>query len=112
MTTYKFIRHKHRLSTFAAMSVDVGAWTHTIAWSDQRQLRRQEWREAVAAGIRRALDEHVGRGLTACGFVVQRVDVLLVDTGPDALRCAAAAAAWMALGHEESELRFEFDGSW
>jgi hypothetical protein len=107
MTSFKFFRHLDGKSAFAVVSVRAVRGTSRIVWSADSTLQKH-YGVAVCAGIE---DARAWHGDPAVGFEVAEVEELLVDTKPDAVRCAATAAAWIELGHAETELQFAFEGA-
>jgi len=70
------------------------------------------WEEAALEGIREALDRtgHEGTPGAGCHAALTGLVGALVDTTPDAVRCAAGLAAWRALGLDGPEPEPTFDG--
>lgn len=113
MTAFKFFKHKNGISSFAAISLDIveGA-PGSVAWADEVASLEAVYGEAVRLGIKDALQWHVATGGLSVAFRVADFKELVVDTKPDAARCAATGAAWKTLGHDEAKLDFELDGQW
>jgi hypothetical protein len=113
MTSFKFFKHKGGISAFAAITLEPQAGVaEGVDWMPAVKSFEPIYGEAVVSGIRDALAWHTLEGGTTTGFLVLELEELLVDTKPDAVRCAATMAAWKALGHEESGISFEFDREW
>jgi hypothetical protein len=113
MITFKFFKHKNGISAFAAITIElISGAEDSIEWAPMAQAQKKSYGEAVLNGIRDAVAWHVLRGGVATGFKVLEIEELLVDTKPDAVRCAATMAAWKALGHAETDVAFEFDNEW
>ena len=56
---------------------------------------------------------HTALGGSPCEVCIEALVETDVDTTVDAIECAAAIAAWLALGHAESDAVLEFaDGKW
>jgi hypothetical protein len=111
--TSKFFRHRNGISSFAVVGVETAASsTRLITWLPAVAIHEQEYRGAVANGIAIAFNAHRATGGGPVSFQIVELVELLVDTKEDAVQCAATAAAWMALGHGESEITYEFDGRW
>jgi hypothetical protein len=113
MSTFKFFKHKGGISAFAAITLEpqVGL-DEGVEWVPEVKSFEPIYGETVASGIRDALAWHSLEGGAATAFRVLEFKELLVDTKPDAVRCAATMAAWKALGHDESGISFEFDREW
>jgi hypothetical protein len=113
MTAFKFFKHKNGLSAFAAIALEpVAGVKDTLEWEPAAQALEKFYGEAVSNGIRDAVAWHMLEGGAATAFRVLEIVQMLMDTKPDAVRCAATMAAWKALGHAESGIAFEFDGEW
>lgn len=113
MITFKFFKTKRGVSAFAAITLEPQAGSsEVVEWVPSVILFEAIYGEAVTSGIRDALAWHSLEGGTPTAFKVFEFTELLVDTKPDAVRCAATMAAWKALGHEESGISFEFDEEW
>lgn len=112
MTTFKFFKHKNGNSSFAAITLELmeGA-TGIVGWAEALASHEAAYGEAVRLGIKGALKWH-GDGGDSASFRVVDFAELVVDTKPDAARCAATGAAWKALGHDEDRICFELDGQW
>lgn len=112
--TSKFFRHKNGLSAFAVVGVEttVASSSSLITWLPEVAIHEREYRDVVANGIAIAFNAHRAKGGGPVSFQIVEFVELLVDTKDDAVQCAATAAAWMALGHDESEVTYEFDGRW
>lgn len=113
MSAFKFFRHKGGTSAFAAITLEPHAGLDGgVEWMSGVKSFEPLYGEAVASGVRDALAWHTQEGGDVIAFVVIALEELLVDTKPDAVRCAATMAAWKALGHDESGIRFVFEGEW
>jgi len=113
MTFFKFFKHNDGISAFAAIAVEpITGVRDPIEWGPKVKARQMIYGDAVSDGIRDALDWHLREGGVATAFRILEIEELLVDTKPDAVRCAATMAAWKALGHDETAIAFEFDGAW
>jgi hypothetical protein len=113
MTTFKFIRHRNGISSFAEVGLEVvHGVAETVLWSVEVASFMPIYGSAVSMGVGDALKWHMAGGGRSASFRVTSIVELLVDTKPDAIRCAATAAAWIALGHDEAQLSFEFDTNW
>ncbi len=110
---FKFFKHKGGLSAFAAITLEQQAGSEGgVEWMSQIKSFEPTYGEAVASGVRDAIAWHTQEGGTSTAFLVLEFEELLVDTKPDAVRCAATMAAWKALGHDESSISFEFEREW
>lgn len=113
MIAFKFFKTKGGVSAFAAITLEPQAGSdEVVEWMPSVRLFEAIYGKAVASGIRDALAWHSAEGGAPTSFRVLDFTELLVDTKPDAVRCAATMAAWKALGHEESGISFEFDREW
>jgi len=110
--TKKFFRHRNGISSFAAVTLETTPPTSAaVAWASSAGCPA-EYRDAVISGIAIAHDAHAAIGGQATCFRVVEVVELLADTKADAVLCAAAGAAWVALGHSIAEVRYEFVNAW
>ena len=113
MSNFKFIRHKGGFGAFAEITLEKQAGLREgVEWMSAVKSFEAIYGEAVASGIRDALAWLLLEGGATTAFKVLGLEVLLVDTKPDAVRCAATMAAWKALGHDESGISFELDREW
>jgi hypothetical protein len=113
MTAFKFFKHRNGISSFASISLElVDGPPEAVEWADGISSLQAIYGEAVRLGIKDALQWHIATGGKSAAFLVVNFTELVVDTKPDAARCAATGAAWKALGHDESSLYFAFDGEW
>lgn len=113
MTAFKFFKHMNGISSFAAILLElVEGAPESVVWADEVAPLEAVYGEAVRLGIKDALQWHAAAGGQSAAFRVVDFIELVVDTKPDAARCAATGAAWKALGHDEAKLGFEHDGQW
>ena len=113
MNSFKFCKQRGGLGAYAVVSVEtIAGSAGFVEWAAAAELFEKFYGVAVRQGIRDALDWHEAGGGTGSAFRVLEIQEFLVDTKPDAVRCAATMAAWKALGHEEAQIVFEFDGEW
>lgn len=113
MTTFKFFKYVNGISSFAAISLELAeGHPEAIFWADEITALESIYGGFVRLGIKDALRWHVASGGQSTAFHVLDFIELLVDTKPDAARCAVTAAAWKALGHNEAEIDFKHDGQW
>ena len=112
-SSYKFFKHRNGISAFAevAISSEPSSDFH-VGWADDLVREEQDYRNAVREGVAQAARWHTDLGGEHASFTICRLVELRVDTKEDAVLCAAAMAAWKALGHPESEIEFVFDGTW
>ena len=111
MTTFKFFKYVNSISSFAAISLELAeGYPGAIFWADEIAALESVYGGSVRLGIKDALRWHAASGGQSTAFRVLDFTELLVDTKPDAARCAATVAAWKALGHNEAEIGFEHDG--
>jgi len=110
MTSYKFFKHKNGISSFAALSVELANGSPgNVEWADGIVSFESIYGDVVKSGIRDALKWHTDSGGAPAAFRVLEFTELVVDTRPDAVRCAATGAAWKELGHDDTEILFEHD---
>lgn len=84
------------------------AWAFDIADADA-----QPRHAAIARGLRLTAAAHTGRGGAPAHLTLERLAWTMVDTNDDAAECAAAVAAWLALGHAEATAPIAYtDGTW
>jgi hypothetical protein len=113
MTYFKFFKHKDGISAFAAIAIEpVSCVEGTVEWAPAVKSLERTYGEVVSNGIRDAVTWHMQEGGGATAFRILEIEELLVDTKPDAVRCAATMAAWKSLGHAETGITFHFDGEW
>ena len=109
--TYKFFKYKAGISSFAVVGLETVSSSETgVVWSTKLVEYERTYSDAVAEGVAAAMKHHITRGGAPSSFIVTEFTELIVDTKEDAVCCAATVAAWKALGHDESEIVFEFDG--
>lgn len=112
---YRFMKSRNGILGFAAVSVESEPSTRwDIRWSDEADLQalRHVFGAAVEEGVRLAAVDH-----EKAGGAPQRVEILALghnpaDTRPDAVRCAAAVAAWKPWGHDDATARFQHEAEW
>lgn len=113
MTFFKFCRHKGGSGAFATITLEsVRGTAGDVEWAPASSPLKKFYSDAVSEGVRDALSWHESEGGEAAVFRVLDLQEFLVDTRPDAVRCAATMAAWKELGHEEAGIVFDFDGEW
>ena len=79
-----------------------------VHWAPEvTHFLRAEYGGEVAAGVADARRWHLARGGADALIEVMEIQTFPVDTKPDAVRLAATAAAWKALGNPGEELRFD-----
>ena len=111
--TYKFFKYKAGISSFAVVGLEAVSSSKTgVVWLPELVEYERTYSNAVAGGVAAAMKHHMTRGGAPSSFIVTEFTELIVDTKEDAVCCAATVAAWKALGHDESEIVFEFDGHW
>jgi hypothetical protein len=71
-----------------------------------------DWLKAARQGAEKALQAHIALGGGRVGLEVTTVLGTEVDTRKDTVEVAAFCAAWKVFGHDESTLKFEYDGHW
>jgi hypothetical protein len=110
---YKFFRHRNRISAFAQVGVECTLSSmFSVKWAANVAIYEQRYANAVLDGVSRALHWHCALGGSSAEFTIVGLVELQVDTKEDAVMCTATMAAWLALGHSETELVFEFDWEW
>jgi hypothetical protein len=111
--SYKFFKHKNGISAFAEVGIESApSPDFAVTWAKDVATYERNYGNAVREGITQALRWHRDLGGGPAKFTISDFVELIVDTREDAVRCASAAAAWMALGHSETELAFDFEGTW
>src|ERR1039458_6543609 len=106
---FKFLMHKNGISAFAAISVDaIPSSQFSVTWSNDLTQHERGYGTVVREGIADAMRWHCETVGSPAAFTVTEFTELVVDTKPDAVRCASSAAAWKALGHSETEMNFSF----
>jgi hypothetical protein len=111
--SYRFFKHKNGISAFAEVGIESAPSTDfTVTWAKNVVDYERNYEDAVREGIFQALQWHLDLGGGPAKFTISEFVELIVDTREDAVKCASAAAAWMALGHSETELVFDFDAAW
>jgi hypothetical protein len=102
--TFRIKRVFRGLLSFAEVSVRA----IPAAAADVRVLPEvtlhEPWRVALEQGVRIGLDAHAQAGGAPAAVEVVALVEVVVDTVEDAVRCAAAAATWKALGHAEDTI--------
>jgi len=109
--TYRFLRTRNGVTAFARVELEATPdeqWT--LEWSPAARELRAEYEEDVWAGVESARSAHESRGGGPARMVVLRVIESPVDTTSDAMTCAAAKAAWAALGQDQNRARLRHDG--
>lgn len=109
--SYHFRMTKNGLTAYAAVELEAVAspFVH-VTWSGELKRYARKYSKAVEEGTRDAAEWHALLGHSSASFRVVGFTELLVDTRPDAVKCAATAAAWKALGHDEGCLEFMHNG--
>ncbi len=111
--SYKFFRMRQGIASFAEMSVRaVPNDTMIIDWPKKLDPPMSTYADAITWGIALAYQQHQHFGGMPARIEVVEIVEVPVDTKADAVTCAAAVATWLALGHDESEIAFEFKGGW
>jgi hypothetical protein len=110
---FRFLRAGKGTSRFARVVLTA---TPAAQWETHLQLQGDQAAyhgEAIRAGIALASAAHAERGGPPHRIELEELIETAVDTMPDAVECAVAVAAWIALGHDEGEACFAFaDGRW
>lgn len=107
MREFKFFRYHGGLSAFAIVSLEATPTRAGMIWKADPMLE-----SFYGAAVRAGLDDAQTWHGSPVGFEILRVVELLVDTKPDAMRCAATMAAWLELGHAETDLEFIHEAAW
>jgi hypothetical protein len=111
--SFKFFKQQNGTSAFAEIAVkSAPSSDFSVRWTNDRANYERNYGGAVWEGIVQALRWHRDLGGGSAEFTILEFIELVVDTKADAIKCASAAAAWKALGHSETELTFNFDGTW
>jgi hypothetical protein len=113
-TSYRFFRVKNGISSFAIVEVSSRPSTkYDVFWCTSALSLKEIYAPAVEEGIKLAADEHQKRGGQPQIVEIESIVEVLSDTQPDAVRCAAALAAWKSWGYSETEVSVVFDrGVW
>lgn len=115
-TQFNFLHVKNGRAYFARVVVvatpEVTGVQLLINAGEQNSHTPDDWLKASCAGAARALKEHLELGGNQTGLTISSVIGTEVDTREDVVEVTAACAAWKALGHEESQLKVEFNGEW
>jgi hypothetical protein len=123
-SVYRFLQTKAGRTRFARVEVTVTPGGDSVAVVNDLpektapgsgELARgldPSWETAALDGIREALGRASRNGTPGTGCRVDLVRVIgsLVDTTPDAIRCAAALATWRAFDKAGPEPELFFDG--
>ncbi len=113
MARYRFLKTHNRLTFFAEVEIEARPTeTFGVIWGNDDPSSRRWLGEAIEQGIGAAHRCHGRSGGATASFRVTDLRVSNVDTTAGTAMAAATVAAWMALGHDESEISFSFDGDW
>src|SRR5215467_9475140 len=111
--SYRFTKYKDGRGAFAEIGIESVPSSHfSVRLPDSLAIYERVYGSAVYEGISQALRWHHDLEGSLATFTILRFVQLTVDTKEDAVRCASTTAAWMALGHSETELAYNFDGTW
>lgn len=111
---YRFLRTRDGITRFAKVTVEAepgDEWK--TSFDDSLGDLAGRYGDVINEGI--CLAQERQTRLLGQRYHVQILSVVesLVDTSMDAVRCAAAAAAWKSFGHDESEISISFrEGQW
>ena len=110
--SYRFAKQKGMQGRFAGVTIRAEAGDFDgVRWNPVvTHFLRAEYGGEVAAGVADARRWHLARGGTDALIEVIQIETFPVDTTPDAVRLAATAAAWKALGNSGDELLFDHHG--
>lgn len=111
---YRFLRHQGGVTAFARVSIESrpnDVWTTILDALPEGD--RAEYAAALEGGIDVAASAHTQRGGAPQIVAVTVLEQVFVDTKADAVRCAAAMAAWKSWDHPEADGLIRFaDGEW
>ena len=109
IATHQFATQKGGKGRFAGVTIRAEAGGFDgVHWSPVvTHLLRAQYGGEVAAGVADARRWHLARGGIDSFIEVLQIAEVLSDTTPDAVRLAATAAAWKALGNSGDELLFD-----
>lgn len=112
--THRFLQTRNGVTAFAQVGiVATPDQRGAVLWATELEALREVHGAAVDMGIQLAVQAHRGMGGASHRFEVVELMETAVDSRPDAVRCAAALAAWRSLGHDESDASVVFeDGAW
>jgi hypothetical protein len=107
--SHRFAMQRGGKGRFAGVTIRAEAGDFDgVHWAPEvTHFLRAEFGGDVAAGVADARRWHLARGGTDASIEVIEIQTFPVDSTPDAVRCAATAAVWKALGNAEEELRFD-----
>lgn len=106
---HRFLRTRAGQTAFAHVSVESEArevWS--VQWLPNLAGLEAAYGAPVADGISVAARAHELTGGLPQRVVIRELTEVVVDTQLDAVRCAAAVAAWKSWAHEESEAIAEY----
>ena len=112
---FNFLRVRNGICYFArvAVSADVGSTGVRISDAvDEGEWTNEPWRAAALVGAGNALARHLDAGGEQSALLVTAILGTDVDTTPNSVEVAAFGAAWIALGHPESQLDISFGDKW
>lgn len=106
---YRFLRTRNGITRFARVAVLAES---AEAWSVELGRSLGEvaglYGDALQEGIMTAAKEYEKIGGRCHRMVAESLVETASDTSPDAVRCAAAVAAWKSFGRDESEAVVSF----
>ena len=108
---YRFMRTRGGVTAFALVRVESSpndVWV--TVFGPQLEIVQSRYREALRSGIELAAGAHTRRGGVPQLVEVTALEDSVVDTRSDAVKCAAALAAWKSWNHSEVEGTVEFAG--
>lgn len=111
-----FARTKNKIGYFAGIELEsYFADSFNIDWDDSNndvRYCKKMFGSAVEQEILNAYNLSIQLNERKHAFRIIGFVELPTDTEESAVRCATIKAAWIALGHDEKQVEFEFDGSW
>ena len=115
MTSFMFAKMLNGIGRAAVVEVEPCCFVDSIVvWASKYDgpADKRPIEQDVTAGVGDAVGWHIAGGGGRVALRVVDVD-FGADFSLDAVRCAATMAAWLALGHDEAEIKFEVEkGRW
>ena len=106
---FRFLRTRNGVTRFAAVTLtanDAEVWSVGIDASMADAVDRHG--DPLRDGVLIAAKAHERLGGRRHSVVIEALEETVVDTSPDAVRCAAAMAAWKSFGRDESNAHISY----
>jgi hypothetical protein len=109
---HRFGSQRNGKGRFAGVTLraEAGAFEGVLWAPEVERFLQTEYGDDMAAGVADARRWHLERGGEDASITVMHVLFIICDLCPEAIRLAATAAAWKALGNAEEDLRFDKEG--